>query len=161
MRRKRKRTALIAAVAAFVLAAVVVPAAAVGAAEQIVIPLVDAPNPWEFDDPCTGDPVHGLAAENGVVRITDLGDQGFHVRAQVRGEVDLLDEADDFVGTWTYDLRVGDQFPPDGQGAFHLIASGPVEYADGSTAKIHVHIHTVFEKGDEVKREFFKAVCSA
>jgi hypothetical protein len=155
-----KRRALLLAAAAAALGLLVVPVAG-AKAEQILIPLVDAPNPWEFDDPCTGDAVHGVAAENGFIRITDLGEQGFHLRAQVRGEVDLLDDGDAFVGTWTYQLRVGDQFPPDAQGAFHLIASGPVEYADGSTATIHVHIHAVFEKGDEIKREFEKAVCSA
>jgi hypothetical protein len=157
--RKTARTFLC-ALAIFALGMLAVPVAGAGA-EQIVIPLVDAPSFWEFDDPCTGDPVHGDAVENGVLRVTDLGDQGFHLRVQARGEVELLDDGDELVGTWTYDLRVGDQFPPDGQGAFHLIASGPVEYADGSTAKLHVHIHAVFEKGDEVKREFFKAVCSA
>ena len=157
---RRSARALLCALAVVALGLLVVPAAG-ASAEQIVITLVDAPNFWEFEDPCTGDPVHGDAVENGVLRVTDLGEQGFHLRVKARGEVDLLDDEDEFVGTWTYDLRVGDQFPPDGQGAFHLIASGPVEYADGSTAKLHVHLHAVFEKGDEVKREFFKAVCSA
>jgi len=56
-------------------------------------------------------------------------------------------------------LSFGDQFPPDGQGAVLLIASGPLEYADGSSAIVHVHSHEVFGKGDIVKREFFKTAC--
>jgi hypothetical protein len=151
------RTSLLAVLAVAVLA---YPAAAVGGgAEQIVITLVDEPAPWEFDDPCTGTSVHGIATENGLVRITELGAQGHHVRADVRGTVDLFDEGDDFVGTWTYRLRFGDQFPPDGQGAILLLAVGPLQYADGHTAIVQVHEHEVFGKGDILKREFFKATC--
>lgn len=146
--------------AALALIALAVPAAAVGAgAEQIVITLVDEPAPWEFDDPCTGDAVHGVGLESGVVRITDLGDQGHHVRVDVRGVADLYDSEENFVGTWTYRLRFGDQFPPDGQGAVLLLAVGPLEYADGHTAIVQVHEHEVFGKGDIQKREFFKATC--
>ena len=146
--------------AVLALVALGIPAGAVGAgAEQIVITLVDEPSPWDFDDPCTGEAVHGIGAESGVVRITELGDRGHHVRANVRGVADLYDSDDNFVGTWTYQLRFGDQFPPDGQGAVHLVASGPLKYADGHTAIVHVHGHTVFEKGDTIKREFFKATC--
>jgi hypothetical protein len=38
-------------------------------------------------------------------------------------------------------------------------AVGPIVYADGSTAVIHVRSHAVFEKGDLVKREFEQALC--
>jgi hypothetical protein len=159
---RRPGTLLAAAVvaAALSLVALVVPAAAVGAsAEQIVITLVDEPAPWEFDDPCTGDAVQGVGLESGVVRITELGDQGHHVRVNVRGVAELFDSDGNFVGTWTYHLRIGDQFPPAGQGATHLIAVGPLEYADGHTAIVQVHEHAVFDKGDITKREFFKATC--
>jgi hypothetical protein len=159
---RRPGTLLAAAVvaAALSLVALVVPATAVGAdAEQTVTILVDEPAPWDFDDPCTGDAVHGLGHESGVLRNTDLGDQGHHLRVTVRGVVELSDSDDNFVGTWTYHLRFGDQFPPDGQGAVHLIAVGPLAYADGHTAIVHVHEHAVFDKGDITKREFFKATC--
>jgi hypothetical protein len=159
---RRPGTLLVAAVvaAALSLVALVVPAAAGAAgAEQFVIPIVDEEAPWDFDDPCTGDAVHGVALENGFVRVTELGDQGHHVRADVRGVVDLFDSDGNFVGTWTYDLRLGDQFPPDAQGAVLIIAIGPLEYADGHTAIVQTHTHQVFEKGDIVKREFFKATC--
>jgi hypothetical protein len=155
---RRPATLLAAAVVAAAL--ILVPAAAVGAgAEQIVITLVDEPAPWEFDDPCTGDHVHGVGLESGVVRITELGDQGHHLRVDVRGVADLYDSDENFVGTWTYRLRFGDQFPPDGQGAVLNIAVGPLEYADGHTAIVQVHEHAVFDKGDIRKREFFKATC--
>ena len=147
------------AIAVLALAALVVPATASAGAEQIVITLVNEPAPWKFDDPCTGIPVHGMGVENGVVRITELGEQGHHVRVDVRGTVRLFDDSNSFVGTWTYRLRFGDQFPPDGQGAVLLLAVGPLEYADGHTAIVQVHEHQVFEKGDTLKREFFKATC--
>ena len=159
---RRRGTVLVAAVvaAALILAGLIVPATAVGAdAAQIVITLVDAPAPWDFAVPCTGDAVHGIGLESGVVRITELGDQGHHERVNVRGVAELFDSDDNFVGTWTYHLRFGDQFPPDGQGAALLIAVGPLEYADGHTAIVQVHEHAVFDKGDITKREFFKATC--
>jgi hypothetical protein len=135
-------------VAGLALAALAIPVSATAAAEQIVIPIDDPAVPWEFDDPCTGEAVHGLAHEVGQVRVTDLGDQGFHIRLQVDGVVDLLDDEDNLVGTWTYRIVFTDQFPPDGQGAAHYTASGPVSYVDGSTAILHVFHHHVFAKGD-------------
>ena len=135
------------------------PAAFGAGAEQIVIRLVDEPAPWDFVDPCTGDAVHGVGFESGVVRITDLGERGHHDRVNVRGVADLYDSEENFVGTWTYRLRFGDQFPPDEQGAVHLVAVGPLEYADGHTAIVLVHEHEVFGKGDILKREFVKATC--
>jgi hypothetical protein len=89
---RRPGTLLAAAVvaAALSLVALVVPATAVGAdAEQIVETVTDEPAPWDFDDPCTGDVVHGDGLESGVVRITELGDRGHHLRVNVRGVVDL------------------------------------------------------------------------
>jgi hypothetical protein len=137
-----------------------IPSAGGAAAEQFVITLVDFEAPYEFDDPCTGEAVHGVGVESGVVRFTELGDQGHHQRDTVRGAVDLYDSDDNFVGTWTYRLRFRDQFPPDAQGAVHLIAVGPLEYADGHTAIVRVLFeHAVFAKGDVLKREFFKATC--
>lgn len=160
MRRPATHLAAAVVAAALILVGLVVPATAVGAsAEQIVITLIDEPAPWDFDDPCTGDAVHGIGLESGVVRITELGDQGHHVRVDVRGVADLYDSDENFVGTWTYRLRFGDQFPPDGQGAVLHIAVGPLEYADGHTAIVQVHEHAVFDKGDITKREFFKATC--
>lgn len=134
-------------------------AAATAGAEQSVIPIVNEPALVELDDPCTGVALHGIGRENGVVRITELGDQGYHQRVDVRGVVDLYDDEDDFVGTWIYGLSFGDQFPPDGQGAVHFIVIGPLEYADGHSAIVQIHLHAVFEKGEEVKREFGKATC--
>jgi hypothetical protein len=159
---RRRGTLLVAALvaAALILAGLVVPATAVGAsAEQILITLVDEPAPWEFDDPCTGDAVHGVGLESGVIRITELGERGHHERVDVRGVADLYDSDENLVGTWRYRLRFGDQFPPDGQGAVLLIAVGPLEYADGHTAIVQVHEHAVFDKGDITKREFLKATC--
>jgi hypothetical protein len=155
----RPRKLLCVVVAALGLSALSVPAAIGAGAEQIVVTLVDEPAPWEFDDPCTGEAVHGLGLESGVLRVTDLGDRGHHVRVNVRGVADLFDSEENLVGTWTYRLRFGDQFPPDEQGAVHLIAVGPLEYADGHTAIVQVHEHEVFAKGDILKREFFKATC--
>ena len=77
----------------------------------------------------------------------------------LRGTVDLHDEAGIFVGTWTYRLRLLDQFPPGAQGAVMNIAVGPLLYADGSRAIVQGHQHEVFGKGDILKREFFKTVC--
>jgi hypothetical protein len=143
------RHAVLAVLALAVLAA---PTAAVGAgAEQIVITLVDEPAPWEFEDPCRGGLVQGLALENGIVRITELGDRGHHVRLHVEGVVDLVDGEGDPVGTWTYSLVFTDEFPPDGQGAVHMTASGPIAYADGGSAILHVAHHHVFAKGDVEK----------
>lgn len=146
-------------VAATGLVALTAPAAVVADAEQIVITVADEPAPWEFDDPCTGEAVHGVGLESGVIRITELGDQGHHVRINVRGVADLYDSAGELVGTWTYRLQFSDQFPPDAQGAVVLLAVGPLEYTDGSTAIVRVHEHEVFGKGDILKREFFKATC--
>ena len=160
MRRNRRRTGLLAAIATVALAAVVVPAAALAAAEHILIPIVNQPTPWDpFEDPCTGTVVHGTGIENGQVKITELGPQGHHVQVRVDGEVVLLDDANDPVGTWTYHIRFSDQFPPGAQGAVTFIAKGPVEYEDGSSAVITLHSHEVFEKGDTQKHEFEKALC--
>jgi hypothetical protein len=71
----------------------------------------------------------------------------------------LYDSEENLVGRWTYRVRFGDQFPPDGQGAVVMIAVGPLEYADGHTAIVQVHEHEGFAKGDILKREFFKATC--
>ena len=151
---------LCAVVAALALGALTLPAAVAAPAEQFVITLTDEEAPWEFDDPCTGDPVQGVGIENGVLRITELGDRGHHDRVNVRGVADLFDSDDNFVGTWTYRLRFVDQFPPDGQGAVLLIAVGPLEYADGHTSIVRVLFeHTVFAKGDVVKRQLSNATC--
>jgi hypothetical protein len=156
----RTRTVLCVVVAALALGALVAPAVVAAPAEQIVIRLVDEPADLEFEDPCTGEAVHGVGFETGILRITDLGDQGHHQRVTVRGVADLFDSEDNFVGTWTYRLRFIDQFPPDGQGAVHLIAVGPLEYADGHTAIVRVLFeHQVFGKGDILKREFSNASC--
>ena len=147
-------------VAALALGTLSAPTAVGARAQQFVIHLVNEPAELEFDDPCTGEAVHGVGFETGVVRFTDLGDQGHHQRVTVRGVADLYDTEENFVGTWTYRLRFRDQFPPDGQGAVLLIAVGPLEYADGHTAIVRVLFeHTVFGKGDILKREFSKAAC--
>ena len=147
------------AVAVLALVALALPATAAAGAEQIVITLVDEPVPWEFDDPCTGEAVHGLATESGVIRITELGDRGHHDRVNVEGSVVLYDADENVVGTWTYQLVFTDQFPPDGQGAVHFSASGPLAYVDGHTAIVHVFHHHVFGKGDVEKRLRDTAVC--
>jgi hypothetical protein len=146
-------------VAALSLGALGAPAAVGAGAEQVVFTLVDEPAPWDFDDPCTGDAIHGLGLESGVIRFTDLGDRGRHIRINVRGVADFFDSEENFVGTWTYRLRFGDQFPPDAQGTVHQIAVGPLEYADGSTRIVQVHEHEVFGKGDILKREFLRTTC--
>lgn len=154
------RVALPLLVATLGLGALIAPAVVAAPAEQIVIRLVDEPAELEFEDPCTGESVHGVGFESGVIRITDLGDQGHHQRVTVRGVADLFDSEDNFVGTWTYRLQFRDQFPPDGQGAVLLIAVGPLEYADGHTAIVQVIFeHQVFGKGDVLKHEFSKATC--
>jgi hypothetical protein len=135
------------------------PAAVLARADQVVFQIVDETFLLEFDDPCTGLALHGDAIENGLVRSTDLGDGGYHDRVAVTGSVDLYDDDDAFVGTWTYRLRFLDQFPPDGQGAVTMFQVGPMRYADGSRAIIQGHSHEVFGKGDVLKREFFKTVC--
>ena len=137
-------------VVAVLMGAVGVPAAA-AKAEQTVVTFVDERAPWEFEDPCTGVLVHGVGIENGVARITDLGDQGVHVRVKVSGTADLFDSDGNLVGTWTYRLIFTDQVPPDGQGAVHFTASGPVTYVGGRTAILHVFHHHVFDKGDVEK----------
>jgi hypothetical protein len=146
-------------VAALGLGALSVPAAAGSGADQFVMKLVDEPAPWEFDDPCTGEAVHGVGLESGVLRVTELGDRGHHVRVSVNGVADLFDDEENFVGTWTYRVRFRDQFGPEAQGAVLLLAVGPLEYADGRTQIVQVLEHEVFGKGDVLKREFFKATC--
>lgn len=155
----KTRKLLCVVVAVLGLVALIAPPAGAAGAEQIVITLTDEPAPWEFDDPCTGEAVHGVGLESGVLRSTDLGDRGRHVRVNVRGVAELYDSEENLVGTWTYRLRFGDQFAPDGQGAVLLLAVGPLEYADGRTAIVQVHEHEVFAKGDILKREFFRATC--
>ncbi len=147
---------LVTAVAAWVL---VVPAPVAASAEQIVISVVDEPVTFEFPDPCRGGTLNAEGTENGIVRVTDLGDQGHHVRVNVRGVVELYDEAGTLVATWTYHLRFLDQFPPDGQGAVQQISVGPFVYVDGTSAIVQGHEHEVFGKGDVLKREFFKTTC--
>ena len=139
--------------------ALIVPAAALAGAEQIVDTWQDAPISFDFVDPCSGQELHAEGTESGVLRITDLGAEGFHLRLRATGTVDLYDGAGSFFGTWSYAVNIGDQFPPDGQGAFHFISVGPIEYADGETSVIQMHGHVVFEKGDIVKRAFDKATC--
>ena len=142
------------------LGALAVPVTAAATAEHIVIPIVNQPTPWDpFEDPCTGITVHGTGIENGFVKITELGDRGHHIQLRVDGRVDLMNDADEFVGTWTYRIRFSDQFPPDAQGAVRFQAVGPIEYADGSSAVITLHEHAVFAKGDIEKRTFEKARC--
>ena len=51
------------------------------------------------DAASTGEAVHGIGFESGVVRFTELGDQGHHQRDTVRGAADLCDSEDNFVGT--------------------------------------------------------------
>lgn len=146
-------------VAAVAFASAIAPTAAGAPAEQFVVEFVDEPAPWEFDNPCTGEAIHGVGLESGVVRFTDLGDRGRHLRINVSGVADLYDDEDNLVGTWTYRLRFRDEFPPDEQGAVLLLAVGPLEYEDGSTRIVQVLEHEVFGKGDVLKREFFKATC--
>ena len=141
------------------LGALVVPAAVAAPGQQIVETLVDEPAPWEFDDPCTGEAVNGAGLESGLVRITDLGERGHHVRVNVHGVADLFDSANNLVGTWTYRLTFRDQFPPDGQGAVTLLAKGALVYADGHTEVVKVHEHQVFAKGDIEKRAVFTTTC--
>jgi hypothetical protein len=143
--RQKARGAAVAAVAMLALA---LPVAAVGSAEQFVIPIDDPAAPWEFDDPCTGEAVHGLGHETGQARITDLGEQGVHVRLRVEGRAELLDDEDELVGTWTYRMVFTDQIPPDGQGAVQMTAIGPIQYVTGGSAVLHVFHHQVFDKGD-------------
>ena len=153
-RRLRRSLIVITAVAALV-----APATVRAAAEQIVIPVVDEPVTFEFPDPCRGGVLVAEGTETGIVRSTELGAQGHHVRVNVRGTAELFDDAGNFVGTWTYHLRFLDQFPPGAQGVVVNISVGPVEYADGSRAIVQGHQHEVFGKGDILKREFFKTVC--
>ena len=148
------------AVPAIALAALVAPATVHAGAQQVVFDIVDEPVLLEFDDPCSGIPLHGMAVENGIVRVTDLGDRGYHERVDVRGVADLFDEGGEFVGTWTYRLRFLDQFPPDAQGAVVNVAVGPLEYATGETVIVQGHTHEVFGKGDVLKLEFFKTICA-
>jgi hypothetical protein len=146
-------------VAIAAVAALAAPATAQAGAEQLVIPVVDEPVTFEFPDPCRGGTLQAEATESGVIRVTELGDRGHHVRVNLRGTADLYDEAGILVGTWTYHLRFADQLPPGSQGAVMNIAVGPVQYADGSRAIVQGHQHEVFGKGDVLKWEFFKTVC--
>ncbi len=147
---KRPSAALITGLVMAVALALGGPATA-APAEQLVFTLADEPAPWEFEDPCTGVMVQGIGVENGIVRLTDLGDQGTHFRVKVTGVADLFDNRDNFVGRWTYRLVATDQIPPDGQGAVHFTASGRVAYVGGRTAILHVFHHHVFDKGEVEK----------
>lgn len=151
---------LSAIVVALVLGVVAAPAALAAPAEQIVVVIENEPVVIEdFEDPCTGQILQGEGVQNGTIRITDLAEQGHHVRVDVSGEVDFFDAEGNFVGTWSFQTRVGDQFPPEGQGTFLAVDVGPMEYADGTTALFLVHQHEVFEKGDVKKLEIFKTTC--
>ena len=151
---------LSAIVVALVLGVVAAPAALAAPAEQNVEVIENEPVVIEdFEDPCTGQILQGEAVVNGTIRTTDLGEQGQHVRLDVSGEADFFDAEGNFVGTWSFQTRVGDQFPPEGQGTFLAVDVGPMEYADGTTALFLVHQHEVFEKGDVKKLEIFKTTC--
>jgi hypothetical protein len=128
-------------------------------AEQIVDRWQNQPVDWELVDPCTGTDLHGTGTESGIARVTDLGANGHHVRVQANGTVDLYDVGGSFVGTWTYQVNFGDQFPPDAQGAVHFLAIGPLQYADGKASNILIQLHAVFGKGDTLKRRFEKGTC--
>jgi hypothetical protein len=146
--RQSRRGLLTGLLVAVLMGALVVPSAA-AQAEQIVLTFVDEPAPWEFEDPCTGVAVHGVGIENGIVRVTELGDhgdQGVHARVKVSGTADLFDSDEKLVGRWTYRLVFTEEIPPDGQGALHFTASGPVTYVAGRTAILHVFHHVVFDK---------------
>jgi hypothetical protein len=148
-------------VIAVVLGVVAAPAALGAPAEQIVEVIENEPVVIEdFEDPCTGQILHGEGVQNGIIRITDLGEQGQHVRLAVSGEVDFFDAEGNFVGTWSFRTRVGDQLPPEGQGTFRAVDVGPMEYADGTTARFLVVLVHVFEKGDVKKLEIFKTTCA-
>ena len=155
------RKFLSAVVVAVVLGVVAAPAALGAPAEQIVVAIENEPVVIEdFEDPCTGQILHGEGVQSGIVRITDLGEQGHHIRVDVSGAVDFYDADGNFVGTWTFRSRVGDQVPPDHQGTFLAVDIGPMEYADGTTAIFLVHQHEVFEKGDIKTLEIFKTTCA-
>ena len=148
-------------VVAVVLGVVAAPAALGAPAEQIVEVIENEPVVIEdFEDPCTGQILQGEGVQNGIIRITDLGDQGQHVRLDLSGEVDFFDAEGNFVGTWSFRTRVGDQLPPEGQGTFRAVDVGPMEYADGTTARFLVVLVHVFEKGDVKKLEIFKTTCA-
>lgn len=140
-------------------AALALPAAALANAEQSGIPIVDETFLLVIDDPCTGLALHGDATENGQIRYTDLGDQGHHERVFTTGVVDLFDADDSFVGTWTYEVRFIDAYPPDAQGHVTLWLAGPIAYADGSRAIVRVLEQQTFGKGDVLKLEFLRSIC--
>jgi hypothetical protein len=154
------RSTLALLVATISMGLVVAPAVGAPGAEQLVITLEDDPVVIEdFPDPCTGQILQGEGVQNGTIRITELGERGHHVRLDVSGEVDFFDAEGTFVGTWSFETRLRDQLPPDGQGVFRVIDIGPMVYADGTTARFKVNQHEVFEKGDVKKREWIKTSC--
>jgi hypothetical protein len=148
-----------AVVTLLVLGALVLPGFALAAAEQVVDTWHDAPTPWALLDPCSGENLHGVGTESGVARATYLDAGGEHVRVRATGTVDLFDEADHLIGTWSYGLTYDNQIPPAGQGAEHGLVVGPLRYVDGSTKVINLRFHLVFEKGSVVKRAFTKSTC--
>lgn len=149
----------IAAMALALMAMLAMPASALGAAEQYVFEIVDETFTLELDDPCTGRTLHGEATENGLVRFTDLGDLGHHQRVAADGIVELYDTDETFVGTWMYQVRFVDAYPPEAQGAVTYWLNGPIVYADGSRAHMRWLEQQVFSKGDVLKRSFINGSC--
>jgi hypothetical protein len=148
---------VLAFVAALVPSLVAAPAHA-DAAQQFVIPFSNSPTAFSIQDPCRGGTLNAVGAESGVTRVTELGANGFHMRVNVWGQVQLL-AGGAFVGTWSYRLSFVDQFPPDGQGASTQIAAGPLVYADGSRSIVMALEHVTFGQGDVIKREIFQTAC--
>lgn len=137
------------------------PPAALADTLQIVHEYVDEPVPWAFIDPCSGVAVEGIGTESGIVRVTELGELGEHVRVRADGVVDLFATDGTFVGTWTYAFTAENQIPPEEQGALIGRVAGRLEYADGSDAFITERFLVVFEKGNSPKRVMESSACIA
>ncbi len=157
------------AIAATVLAVVVLPTIAGAGVDRSVETWTNEPTFWFGPDPCTGKVATGRGVESGMASIVETSNGGSHVRIEARGTVDLYEangpgpsdpRPGAFVGTWTYEAKTSDQAPPDGQGAVTGVASGPIVFADGSSANRKILFHLTWEKNGPPKLFFAKFVCA-
>lgn len=120
-------------------------------------------------DECVDTFVTGQGVQSGTATFVDTPNGGTHVRVDIEGTIDLyeatnLDPEDPqpgaFLGTWTYEAHISDQFPPNSKGAVSGVTSGPFVLADGRVFRRQVSFHLTFDDDGPAKVFFAKFVCA-
>ncbi len=156
-------------IAACALVAIALPTVAAAGASHFVETWTDEPTSWFGPDPCIGKFVTGTGVESGTASIVETPNGGFHVRVDGYGTVDLYEangpgpwdpQPGAYVGTWTYEVKISDQAPPDGQGALTGVIAGQFVLADGRSAYRKVNFHLTWDRNGPPKVFFAKSVCA-